>query len=86
LTNVLDSLGSGTTDGVISLALAQNSSQESQLNTNISNENTYISSQQALLTSELNTANQTLEQIPAQVNEVNELYSAISGFNENPQG
>jgi flagellar hook-associated protein 2 len=86
LTNVLDNLGSGTTDGVISLALAQNSSQESQLNTNISTENTYISSQQALLTSELNTANQTLEQIPEQVNEVNELYSAISGFNENPQG
>jgi flagellar hook-associated protein 2 len=85
LTNVLDNLGSGTSDGVITLALAQNSSQESQLNTNISNENTFISSQQALLTSELNTANQTLEQIPSQVNEVNELYSAITGFNENPQ-
>jgi flagellar hook-associated protein 2 len=86
LTNVLDNLGSGTTDGVISLALAQNSSEESQLNTNISNENTYISSQQALLTTELDTANETLEQIPEQVNEVNELYSAITGFNENPQG
>ena len=86
LTNVLDNLGSGTTDGVITLALAQNSSEESQLNTNITNENTFISSQQALLTSELNTANQTLEQIPEQVNEVNELYSAITGFNENPQG
>lgn len=86
LTNVLDNLGSGTTDGVITLALAQNSSEESQLNTNISNENTLISSQQTLLTTELNTANETLEQIPEQVNEVNELYSAITGFNENPQG
>jgi flagellar hook-associated protein 2 len=84
LTNVLNNLGNSTSSGVVALALSSNSSSESQLNTNLSNENAYISSQQSQLTTELNEANYTLQAIPTQLNEVNELYSAITGFNENP--
>jgi len=86
LTDVLDNLGTSSTTGVLSLALSSNSSTESQLNTNISNEETYITAQQSSLTTELNEANYTLQEIPSLVNEVNEIYSAITGYNENPQG
>jgi flagellar hook-associated protein 2 len=85
-TSALTNLGNSGPDGVIYLALAQDSSEESQLNTNISNENISISAQQSQLTTELNEANYTLEEIPSQVDEVNELYSAITGYNENPNG
>jgi flagellar hook-associated protein 2 len=86
-TTVLNTLGSSSSsDGVVYLALQSDSSSESQLNTNLSNENAYISSQQSLLTTELNNANYTLQQIPSQINEVNELYSAITGYNENANG
>ncbi|MBB6146546.1 flagellar hook-associated protein 2 [Silvibacterium bohemicum] len=83
LTNILNNLGNSTSSGVVVLALSSNSSSESQLNTNLSNENAYISSQQSQLTTELNEANYTLQAIPEQLDEVNELYSAITGFNEN---
>jgi len=82
----LNSVGNSAPEGAVYLALQSNSSSESQLNTNLSNENTYISSQQSLLTTELNEANYTLQQIPTQLAEINELYSAITGFDENPQG
>ena len=86
-TTTLNTLGSSSSsDGVVYLALQNNSSSESQLNTNLSNENAYISSQQSLLTTELTEANYTLQQIPSQINEVNELYSAITGYNQNPNG
>ena len=86
-TNTLNTLGSSSaSDGVVYLALQSNSSNESQLNTNLSNENAYISSQQSELTTQLNEANYTLQEIPSQINEVNELYSAITGYNENPNG
>lgn len=85
-TSVLNNLGNSSPDGEISLALSQDTSQESTLNTNISNENAYISQQQTSLTTELNEANYTLEAIPTQIDEVNELYSAITGYDENPIG
>jgi flagellar hook-associated protein 2 len=83
---VANNLGNSNPDGVLSLALSQDASQESTLNANISSENTYISTQQAQLTTELNEANETLQEIPSQVDEVNELYSAITGYNENQGG
>ncbi|HTX40928.1 MAG TPA: flagellar filament capping protein FliD [Acidobacteriaceae bacterium] len=86
LTTALSNLGSSGPDGVIYLALQQNSGTESQLSTNISNEQSSISEQQSQLTTELNEANYTLEEIPTQIDEVNELYSAITGYNENPNG
>ena len=45
-----------------------------------------ISQQQSAITTELNEANETLQEIPEQVDEVNELYSAITGYNENTSG
>lgn len=83
---VLNNLGNSAPDGVLTLALAENSTQESTLNTNISNENALISAQQSALTTQLNEANYTLEEIPTQIDEVNELYSAITGYNQNPNG
>jgi flagellar hook-associated protein 2 len=85
-TSTLSNLGNSGPDGEIYLALQQNSSQESSLNTNISHENSAISTQQTQLTTELNEANYTLEEIPQQLQSVNELYSAITGYNENPGG
>jgi flagellar hook-associated protein 2 len=83
-TSVLNSLGSGAPYGQI--YLQQNSSQESTLNTDISNENARISAEQTTLTTELNEANYTLQEIPSQLQEVNEIYSAITGYNQNLNG
>ena len=63
-------------------ALAQNSTEETGLNTNITNENTKIAADKTSLTTELNTANQILQSIPEQLDEVNEIYSASTGYNQ----
>lgn len=81
-TSVLNDLGNSASSGVLTLALNQDSTEESTLNKNISNEETVISAQKAKLTTELNEANYTLQAIPSQIDEVNELYSAITGYNE----
>jgi flagellar hook-associated protein 2 len=86
LTTTLNNLSNTGPDGEIYLALQQDSTQETALQTNITNENTSISTQQTQLTTELNEANYTLEEIPEQLQSVNELYSAITGYNENPGG
>jgi flagellar hook-associated protein 2 len=85
-TTVLNNVGNSSTTGAVTLALSENSTVESQLNTNISNEETTISTQKSQLTTELNAANFTLTEIPQQLLQVNELYSAITGFNQNPNG
>jgi len=84
--NALNNAGSSSSTGVLSLAEQANSQVESTLNANISRENSVISAQQASLTLELNQANQTLEELPAQLDAANELYSAITGYNENGNG
>ncbi|MGA8529898.1 MAG: flagellar filament capping protein FliD [Acidobacteriaceae bacterium] len=85
-TTTLSNLGNSGPDGAIYLALQQNSSQESALNTNVTNENKTITTEQTQLTTELNEADYTLQEIPEQLQSVNELYSAITGYNENPGG
>jgi len=80
---VLNNLG---TNGAIKLALQENSTVETQLNTNISNEETTISAQKTQLTTELNEANFTLTEIPEELQSINEMYSAITGYNENQNG
>ena len=64
LTTTLSNLANTGPNGVIYLALQQDSSQETSLNTNITNENNAISTQQTQLTTELNEANYTLQMIP----------------------
>ena len=85
-TNVLNNLGNAAPDGAVYLALQSDQQIETSLNTNITNENTLISQKTQTLTTELNQANYTLTEIPQQLQYVNELYSAISGYNVNPNG
>lgn len=82
LTTALDNLGNSRSTGVLTLALSQNSTQEAALNKNIGSEETVISTAKNQLTTELNQANFTLQAIPAQIDEINQLYSAITGYNE----
>ena len=86
LTSTLNNLGNSNPTGAISLALAANSSQETILNNNVTAQDALIASKQADLTTELNTANEVLQAIPQQLNEVNELYSAMTGYNTNSPG
>ena len=67
--------------GSIYLAQQQNSAQEAALNQSISNEDALLATEKTQLTTELNTANQILQSIPAQLNQVNEMYSAVTGYN-----
>lgn len=76
----LSGLGNSNT-GAIALALSGDSSEETTLNDNVTAQNTLIATQQTNLTSELNTANEELQAIPQQLDEMNELYSAMTGYN-----
>jgi flagellar hook-associated protein 2 len=86
MASTLNNLGTQAPNGAIFLAQQQNSTQEAALNLDITNENATLATQKTTLTDELNTANQILQSIPSQLNEINEIYSATTGFNENPQG
>jgi len=83
---MLTNAGTGSSTGILALASSSNSSIESTLNREISNENSMISVEQASLTAELNSANEIMQQLPTQLEGVNELYSAITGYNENTGG
>jgi flagellar hook-associated protein 2 len=80
--NTLENAGTGSSTGILALAQSQNSSTESTLNAEISKEQSYISAQQSSLTAELNSANEIMQQLPGQLTEMNELYSAITGYNQ----
>ena len=84
--DVLNNAGTSSPTGILSLASSSNSSMESTLNAEISKEQSYISAQQSSLTTELNNANEILEELPTQLQGMNELYSAITGYNENTNG
>lgn len=81
-TSKLESLGtSSSSGGAIGLALDEDSSQESMLNDNISKEEALIATRKESLTRELNLANEILQAIPSQIQQISELYSAITGYN-----
>jgi flagellar hook-associated protein 2 len=84
LAATLGTLGNSSPTGAITLALASNSSQETTLNDDVTAQNALIATQKTSITAELNTANQVLQAIPQQLDEMNELYSAMTGYNENP--
>ena len=77
----LNNLGTQAPNGAVYLAQQQNSAQEAALNSDISNEDAVLAAQKTQLTNELNIANQILQSIPGQLNEVDEMYSAITGYN-----
>lgn len=86
-TQTLDKLGNNSaTGGAIALALREDSSEESTLNADISKQEALIATQKTNLTAELNQANETLQAIPRQIQEVNEMYGAITGYNNNQNG
>ena len=78
--NTLNNLGTSNVTGTLALALSSDSATESTLNQNISTENLLISSQQISLTEELTSADETLQAIPSNLDNINELYSAITGY------
>jgi flagellar hook-associated protein 2 len=81
LTGTLNSLGSVSTKGSIYLALQQNTAQEASLTLNIANEDALLATQKTALTKELSLANQILQSIPSQLDEINQIYSAETGYN-----
>jgi flagellar hook-associated protein 2 len=79
---ILNNLGSTSTTGAITLALQQNANQETSLNQSISDQDARIANDKANLTAELNTANQILQSLPSQLNQIDQLYSAITGYKQ----
>jgi flagellar hook-associated protein 2 len=84
--NMLNSAGTSSSAGVLKLAQNANSTMETNLNSSISKEEALIATQQKSLTAELNSANEILQELPSQLQGVNEIYSAISGYNQNQNG
>ena len=84
--NMLTNAGTSSSTGILSLVLSSDSSTESTLNAEVSKEESLISIQQKSLTAELNSANQIMQMLPSQLQGVNELYSAITGYNQNMNG
>lgn len=82
----LESAGTRSAGGAIALALKEDSRQEATLKDNIDRQETLIAVQKERLTTELNLANQILQAIPQQLNQVNEMYSAITGYSRNQNG
>lgn len=83
MTKSLNGLSSSLTSGVIYLALQQNSAQEASLNKSISDQETRIAVDKVRLTSQLNAANQILQGLPDQLNQIDQLYNAVTGYNRN---
>jgi flagellar hook-associated protein 2 len=82
LTTAVNSLGNNQPTGILQLAANENTSQETDLNSTLTRMNANITSQTATLTAQLNAANQTLQLIPVQIQEVNVLYDAVTGYGQ----
>ncbi len=80
--HAVDNAGTATPKGLVSQALSANATTEGALNDTISTIDARIAKQKTAITAELNQANQILQSIPQQLNAINELYSAITGFNQ----
>ncbi|HVN94283.1 MAG TPA: flagellar filament capping protein FliD [Terracidiphilus sp.] len=81
--NMLTGAGTGSPTGILSLASKSNRTIESTLNAEISREQSLISAEQSSLTAELNQANEIMQQLPTELEGMNQLYSAITGYNQN---
>jgi flagellar hook-associated protein 2 len=86
LEQAVNNAGTGSTTSILSQAQTANGTAETNLNTAISTMGARITTQQTSLTAELNAANQTLQEIPMQLTMVNEIYSAITGYNQGQNG
>lgn len=81
LTTVLSGLGNSG-NGALALRTAQNTSEESTLADNKTNLETRLATYQTSLTTELNAANEILQAIPQQLNEIKQIYAAITGYGQ----
>jgi len=81
LATAVNNLGGQSTTGAIYLAQKQNSAEEAALQLSITAEDARLADQKTQLTAQLNAANQILQSIPSQLNQIDEIYSAITGFN-----
>ena len=86
VTAILNNAGTSSSNGILSLAEKSNSTIESMLNAEITKEETTIAAEKTKLTAELSLANEILQQLPTQLQGMNELYSAISGYNQGSNG
>jgi flagellar hook-associated protein 2 len=82
LQQAINNAGTGSSTGLLSQVEKANSTAEAGLSSTISTMDTRIATQQTRLTAELNAANQTLQAIPLQLNMIDEIYSAITGYNQ----
>lgn len=80
--NILNQAGTESTTGILALAQKSNSTMESNLNAEIAKEDARIADQQTQLTTELNQANEILQELPSQLDGMNMIYSAITGYNQ----
>jgi flagellar hook-associated protein 2 len=78
---ILNQAGTSAAGGILKLAQTANSTMETNLNAEITKEDSLIADQQKRLTAELNIANQILQALPSQLNGMDMIYSAISGYN-----
>lgn len=81
LRDTLEQIGSQSVNGALSLALQSNEHQEETFNNNVSAQDALIDAQKVKLTNQLNLANEILQAIPQRLDEMNQLYSAITGYN-----
>jgi flagellar hook-associated protein 2 len=79
---MLNNAGTSSSTGMLSVSQKANSSMESTLNAEVSREESIISIQQKSLTAELNSANEIMQGLPSQLDGMNMLYSAITGYNQ----
>jgi len=82
INGILNSTGTASSTGILNLAQNSNSNIESTLNAEITKEDSLIAAQKTKLTAELNQANQILQELPSQLTGMDELYSAITGYNQ----
>jgi len=82
----LSNAGTKSSTGILKLAQTSNSSIESSVNASIAREDSMISAAQKSLTAELTSANEIMQQLPSQLQGVDELYSAITGYNQRTNG
>ncbi len=82
LSTVLNGLGNSG-NGALALRTAQNTAEEKTLDDNKTNLESRLATYQTSLTTELNTANQILQGIPQQLDEMKQIYAAITGYTGN---
>ena len=86
LVNTLDQLGSSSPVGAITLALPETPPRRPPSTTTSPPRTSSFANDTAHITTDLNNANEALQAIPQQLNEVNELYSAMTGYNTTSTG